>query len=432
MRRQEGIGMIETPHEVGNRGMTAPSSSPSMLDKSWAIMTSIPLLEGTIFVVLATITIFRKQLSSNDRYRSDHTTKKTSTARIPVISTPSEDEPNVSLVDYFPSGPTTSFVHIFNDVTGNSFKRSSSFNIDNKLQGFTLTTLSHDSLLHIVEMLDFTDIIALSSVNRRLRSTLNEDWVWAQLWRVRYLPMWQHPKIVSIREKRSILWDPTKILHQPKQGWKDFYRQFEFCWIDWLLAGACSEHYCLLALFGCIIDATKFLPIHPGSLESLSDYAGGDSTSHFLDIGHSTQAYHLACNYVIYESPNTRHTLSYRTNAFEQKLSNKDYDGSIFQKRRITKFDDKMRIEGMQIAKNCDSRSSKVSFTSISSKIMSLVAEKVGYQLMIPTVRGHHNCLEAPVVSHCGQSRPIWDPLEERWYVWWTCCGYGKHLGNKT
>ena len=42
-------------------------------------------------------------------------------------------------------------------------------------------------------------------------------------------------------------------------------------------------------------------------------------------------------------------------------------------------------------------------------------------ELVCPTVGGYYSCpLDVP---HFGRARACYDPLQQRWVVWWTCCG---------
>jgi hypothetical protein len=117
--------------------------------------------------------------------------------------------------------------------------------------------------------------------------------------------MWKSPDILKIRKVRGIRWDPfapslSSTSRRPAQGWLLFYMQFEFCWIDWLLAGCCTSELCLAGLHGSIYNLTSFLHEHPGSPETLMESAGGDATDLFSDIGHSSFAVSLADMFILW------------------------------------------------------------------------------------------------------------------------------------
>ncbi|XP_029935729.1 cytochrome b5 [Myripristis murdjan] len=50
-----------------------------------------------------------------------------------------------------------------------------------------------------------------------------------------------------------------------------------------------------------VYDVTKFLEEHPGGEEVLREQAGGDATESFEDVGHSTDARHMAGDMLIGE-----------------------------------------------------------------------------------------------------------------------------------
>jgi hypothetical protein len=72
-------------------------------------------------------------------------------------------------------------------------------------------------------------------------------------------------------------WDPYANWGPPAQGWFHFYLRFELCWVNWLLAGLCTQAKCCVGIHGSIFDVTDFLSLHPGSPEVM-DFSGCDST----------------------------------------------------------------------------------------------------------------------------------------------------------
>lgn len=76
---------------------------------------------------------------------------------------------------------------------------------------------------------------------------------------------------------RGITWNPTDIcandpisflnvestVIRPIQGWLIFYLEFNFCWIDWLLAGCSNTEMCLIGIHGSLYNIIAFLPEHP-------------------------------------------------------------------------------------------------------------------------------------------------------------------------
>ena len=82
-------------------------------------------------------------------------------------------------------------------------------------------------------------------------------------------------------------------LTQQKQGWKEFFFEFEASWLEWLAAGQNHESSCLVGVHGRLFDITEFMHEHPGSPETLMDNAGADASEMFEDVGHSLDARRL-------------------------------------------------------------------------------------------------------------------------------------------
>ena len=245
--------------------------------------------EAVFFLFLVVITIWRRKLSSNDGYRAE---ESSSLSLHPFIMNSLMKVANDKKIDC--TGITDN----------NSLKKPS-----------WLDRLPSDVLLHVINFLPRIDVGHLAIVNKNLcRDTLS-DTIWRQLWMQRYRHLWVDSRIEEIRRLRGIKWDPTdsNTLFLPKHGWLYFYLEFEFSWLDWLLAGCNTEDCCLIGLQGAILDVTEFLPRHPGSGESLTEAAGGDATDVFSDIGHSSFATGIADMLVVFhQSKNGRFVLQQR------------------------------------------------------------------------------------------------------------------------
>ena len=246
--------------------------------------------EAAFFLFLVFITVWRRKLSSNDGYRAEESSS--------LSLNPSFMNSTMKVPNGKKNGCSS--------VTGDN---------NNPKKASWLDRLPSDVLLHLINFLRRVDVGHLAIVNKNLcRDTLS-DTIWRQLWMQRYCQLWEDQRIVEIRRLRGIEWDPTdrKGLFQPKHGWLYFYLEFEFSWLDWLLAGCNTEDCCLIGLQGAILDITEFLPRHPGSGESLTEAAGGDATDVFSDIGHSSFATGIAdMLVVVHPSKNNRFVLQQR------------------------------------------------------------------------------------------------------------------------
>ena len=181
---------------------------------------------------------------------------------------------------------------------------------------FSSEVLSDDIMLNIISYLTKYDVLIFSSTSRDLLVYLHSNVVWEYIWYNTYGRIWNDPLIREIRRLRNIKFDPfthttstnnnysksSIRLFKPKQGWKRFYHEFEFAWIDWLLAGFCTPERVLIGIQGRILDITTFIDEHPGSSETLTDNAGCDVSVLFHEIGHSTFARSLMSQF-IYWSP---------------------------------------------------------------------------------------------------------------------------------
>ena len=236
--------------------------------------TTFPVIELIwilSFLVLALITIFRRQLSSNDGYRLANENDKT-------------DERTHSKI----------YTELPNKIRGNILHERKKDSTDIQI---SLDDLSLELLLNIVTFLPRTQISKLSQVSKVLYNYARSDFIWKQLWLLEYGELWKHPTIIKtcmIRNIQFPLSDKSFSTFQPKNSWRIFYFEFELCWIDWLLAGCNTSLFCLVGLQGWVCDITDFLTEHPGSPESLTESAGGDASEIFSDIGHSSFALGLA------------------------------------------------------------------------------------------------------------------------------------------
>jgi hypothetical protein len=71
-------------------------------------------------------------------------------------------------------------------------------------------------------------------------------------------------------------------------NWLNFYTVFDFCWVNYILAGLNTQHCCIIAVREVLYDISEFIAVHPGSEETLLWASGGDATSIFDDIGGSS------------------------------------------------------------------------------------------------------------------------------------------------
>ena len=299
-----------------------------MLYWLYSALGNFPFVETIIFFALALITVFRKELSSNDAYRNPSNPNKLpslpSMPNVPSLDSLHQislDDCKIALANTVEVAKDTlegagsqgsQAFHSAWDKYVSPVLEGNNLHEMSDMQEFKVTKrstarnrsllsqLSEDILIKLVNYLNNREICALSAVSKQFSQIMKSDLVWENLWIKTYGAMWQSPAISTIREQRRILWDPFANWGPPGQGWFLFYLQFEICWMDWLLAGMCTPSKCLVGLNYSIYDVTKFVPLHPGSPEVLLDFSGFDATTVYNDIGHSNQAQILARQYLLW------------------------------------------------------------------------------------------------------------------------------------
>lgn len=250
----------------------------------------IPVIETTIFLVLAFITIFRKKLSSNDEYRF-HTQSSQSNKRVgsqdfrniseeckSSLSKVIETTISKNKIDFgnflktFNRSPVVAenaFQYIF-CLAGHDIYRENKDFISvtaSSIAKCEMISVSHDIILKLVCFLDRVDICRLSNTCRSLAVDLHSDFIWQQMWEQDFGKMWRHSDVLHLRKLRRIIWDPYENWGPPVQGWFRFYLEFEYCWMNWILSGFVTPEKCLIGIDGSIFDITMFLDEHPGSPE---------------------------------------------------------------------------------------------------------------------------------------------------------------------
>lgn len=317
-----------------------------------------------LYSLLAAITWFRKELSSNSSYRG-----KTESA-------------------------TRTQLQVQHEVIT---KRKISLQRTSSGQDVELSYLSvleaDDLFLHIFTYLDDASISRFAACSKRTSILVHSsDLLWEQLWKIRYGETWK--KLEPIRNYRNISWNPYEAHRRPPQGWRLFVEEFEFCWIDWLLAGCNTSECCMIGLEGRILDITSFLPFHPGSPETILCNAGGDVTRFFNDVGHSITARDISEAYIV--SVGETYTKGQRYTQRQRLLLQQGKEALLL---FVT------ASSGPSLRERRQQKASTL--TPVSS-----------------AAAGHsHTCLIGQ--CHSGTPRAVFDPLARRWYGWWSCCGLG-------
>jgi predicted heme/steroid binding protein len=157
-----------------------------------------------------------------------------------------------------------------------------------------------------------------------------------------------------------------------------FCFEFDLAGMSWMLAGCNTEQRCLIALDGVVYDVTKFVDVHPGSKETLLDHAGGDVTTLFNDVGHSQMGRAMLESLYVCGQNTPLHTLR-RKQTVLHAVRNRECSAvaKALQKAMVVKGRKACRTDNRRLC----------------------------------------------VRIHEGQPRPLFDPVDCKWQVWWSCCG---------
>lgn len=399
------------------------------------IYNNFPVIEVFILFLLTLITIFRRQLSSNDQYRIDGDTVKNTVLAPPTVS---------SIIDEFidASKDTTTSIkkyinnsnllskHKRNRNNNMTLEKNHEYNLNCQFKNSSLYLfpIPNELLLHIITYLNIVDLHKFMIISNSSLKLLRSDYIWKQLWLKNYgSTLWKNKCIVEIKKIRSIEWNHNYDDNfTPIQGWYRFYIEFNFCWMNWLLAGLCTVQNCYVGLNGKLYYLSPFLNDHPGSPETLLESSGCDCTAHYTDIGHSKYAASLANNYLTF-SPSD-YSLKFNKDIDKIRIPyttqlHKD-DANI---KKMLKYNNNVTflnhefnefihsIENISVLNKLDKAVYGLGLTDafeVSSEIVSITTASVGmYNLKCSTSK------------HYGQCKSFYDPLQQQWLCWWSCCG---------
>ena len=247
-----------------------------MMCMLWNLIYEQKLCWEMLIVILLTILIFqRRKLSSNNEYRSKAVTKYptiTTQTQLILLETIAFMTNEFSLPKY-QSGTSRdvkpSRLHS-NDflsplpLTQCGHTSSNSIRDHDSQRRFNVfMILSDDVMFKIIDYLSMKELVLFSTTCYSLNTYLRSDVVWKHLWMIRFGSMWNHVQIRRLCKRRGIEWYPMNenvssntlfaeytrdvaTSDTPKQGWMRFYIDFEYCWIDWLLAGLNTDDNCLI------------------------------------------------------------------------------------------------------------------------------------------------------------------------------------------
>ena len=137
----------------------------------------------------------------------------------------------------------------------------------------------------VCDALDARDVATLACCDGARRAAADGPSTWRRLFDRDWGPT------LAKTQSLSLAWTPREPGWAPPLGYKAFYSAFACTWVERAVVGANVEgSRVLVGIHGAVYDITAFAPQHPGSLDTVLDFAGTDATTFFEDVGHSSVA----------------------------------------------------------------------------------------------------------------------------------------------
>ena len=148
--------------------------------------------------------------------------------------------------------------------------------VDTSLYRRMLLGLPSDALLHVLERIATSDLLAgVAPTCRTLHDATTSDALWRSMTASHFATI-----------LRSTLFDGDLPLPPPPMTWREHYLTFA----ETFLTHASERGRVALIVDGVVYDVTAYLPDHPGDPEVLAAAAGQDASAVFEAVGHSANA----------------------------------------------------------------------------------------------------------------------------------------------
>lgn len=205
------------------------------------------------------------------------------------------------------------------------------------------------------------------------------------------------------------------------------FLEFQYSWVDWMLAGLNTRNMCLVGVEGSIYDVTHFLDDHPGSPEVLLEYSGIDATQIFRDVNHSQIAHNHQEKMLIVKADNVSYTANADASSFDTIFWNVlQYEGEENHKLNGPHLHHKrMAAQRRCIAYSIGDIAGQPSCDKTGSVFQrGKLVEVLKYTSQwVADFPGRRKCQNDESDFHRGSHRIFYDPFECKWLVWWSCCG---------
>ena len=268
------------------------------------------------------------------------------------------------------------------------------------------------------------DLASLSAANSCFRRIMTSDLLWRQLWRFRFTDVMRMYYTLHKEEEEGKEDEDLSLLFSPRMRWCDFYCVFEFAWLNWLAAGHNTSTRCLVGVREALYDITAFLPLHPGSEETLLWAAGCDATTIFQDVGHSIEALGLLKNLEICKPRFSSSSLAPPSPSPPSSSSSSCtlYFNGLLRSQ--------LRRQQVLLLRQAESEYREGVAADASgfhaTHLLSLrpVIAHPPRSTVTPSSR------PACARIHTGSLRIFLNPLTGEWTVWWSCCGWGAPVAD--
>lgn len=245
--------------------------------------------------------------------------------------------------------------------------------------------------------------------------------------------MWDSAPFQAILAQRHL---HLKACEVKADDWRRFYFEFEWGWVDWLLAGYNREDECLVGIHDSIYDLTDFLEMHPGSKETILLHAGSDATTYFEDVGHSVHARSMMADYLVMGPKPTikkcvlasvGEELRAKKRTIELGALGGGLDGLTHKlleplKELATHLPNVAGLDPVEEDEEEEPPQEEV------GSGVGLYCRKCRQ----PFTLAPYTCQPCPDGDHQGLCRGIYYVTARRWLSWWSCCGQVETVNMPT
>ncbi len=214
---------------------------------------------------------------------------------------------------------------------------------------------------------------------------------------------------------------------------------------NWLLAGCNDRELCLVAIDGDIYDLTHFVTEHPGTPETLLEFAGQDCSRVFREINHSRLAHRLRMRFNLTRDIRYAGNCDNVSPTITASMQDSDVEdtegdggdaedhsgqyscstaGMVGHNRSISRLGALMHAESTRITDKIRSDADFAACRDLERPCVSVVETDRNYESLICRNESCYTFSKC----HEGQIRLYFDPLIQEWIAWCVSCGMERTL----